>query len=173
MKKTALIIAALALAACKEEVATAPPPPMELNADALNFFCQMNVLEHGGPKGQVHLEGYPAPLFFAQVRDLVAYMKSPERDARITAVYVSDMGKANSWDDLGQNNWILADDAQFIIGANVAGGMGAPEIVPFGDTTSAEPFLNKYGGQILPFTEIPDEAALAPVDLTQLLETPS
>jgi copper chaperone NosL len=173
MNKAAFFLAVLALAACKEDVAKAPPPPVELNSAALSFFCQMNVLEHGGPKGQIHLEGYPAPLFFAQVRDLVAYLKSPERDARITAVYVSDMGQAASWDDLGQNNWILAEDAQFIIGANVAGGMGAPEIVPFGDAISAAPFLNKYGGQLLPFTEIPDDAALAPVDLSQPLETPS
>jgi len=100
-------------------------------------------------------------------------MKSPERDAPITAVYVSDMGKAESWDDLGENNWILANDAQFIIGADVAGGMGAPEIVPFGDAASAKQFLDKYGGQLLPLTEIPDEAALAPVDLSQTLEAPT
>lgn len=173
MKTAALILAILALAACKEEVAKVPPPPVELTSTALSFFCQMNVLDHGGPKGQIHLEGYPDPLFFAQVRDLVAYLKSPERQARITAVYVSDMGKATSWDELGQDNWILAEDAQFIVGANVAGGMGAPEIVPFGNAISAAPFLSKYGGQLLPFTEIPDDAALAPVDLSQPLETPS
>ena len=173
MKLHIPVLLALALTACKEEEAKAPPPPVELNTAALSFFCQMNVLEHGGPKGQIHLEGYPAPLFFAQVRDLVAYMKSPERDAQITAVYVSDTGKAASWDDLGEGNWILANDAQFVIGANVAGGMGAPEIVPFGDAASAKPFLDKYGGRLLPFTEIPDDAALAPVDLSQTLETPS
>jgi len=173
MKTAALILALLALTACKEDQAKAPPPPVELTTAALSFFCQMNVLEHGGPKGQIHLEGYQAPLFFAQVRDLVAYMKSPERDARITAVYVSDMGKAAGWNDLGPNNWILAKEAQFVIGANVAGGMGAPEIVPFGDEATAAPFLDKYGGTLLPFTAIPDEAALAPVDLSQLLETPS
>jgi len=173
MKKLTLLLAAFALAACQEEEAKSPPPPMDLNRQALSFFCQMNVLEHGGPKGQVHLEGYPAPLFFAQVRDLVAYMKSPERDAEITAVYVSDMGKALSWQDPGESNWILAKDAQFIVGADVAGGMGAPEIVPFGDADSAAPFLSKYGGTLLPYTEIPDAAALAPIDLSQPLETPS
>lgn len=173
MKLSPLILGFLVLAACKDDEANVPPPPMELSQEALSFFCQMNVLEHGGPKGQVHLKGYPAPLFFAQVRDLVAYMKSPERDAEITAVYVSDTGQANSWNDLGEGNWILADTAQFIVGANVAGGMGAPEIVPFGSASAAQSFLKQYGGQLLPYSEIPDAAALAPIDFTLELETPS
>ena len=84
------MMAILLLSACKEEMAEAPTPH-PLTEEALSFFCQMNVLEHGGPKAQIHLEGQPAPLFFAQVRDGVAYLRSPERDARVSAVYVSDM----------------------------------------------------------------------------------
>ena len=133
----------------------------------------MNVAEHGGPKGQVHLEGYPAPIFFAQVRDLVAYVKGPERDAEITAIYVSDMGAAPSWRYPGQDNWILAEDAQFIVGAGVAGGMGAPEIVPFASAAAAQPFIGQYGGSLLPRADIPDAAVLGPVDLSQVLDTPS
>lgn len=172
MKAYIPIVALLALSACKEDEAKAPPAT-ELTPEALSFFCQMNVLDHGGPKGQVHLKGYPAPLFFAQVRDLVAYMKSPERDAEITAVYVSDMGKATSWENLGVGNWIPADTAQYIIGANVAGGMGAPEIVPFASASSAQSFLDQYGGELLPYADIPDAAALAPIDFSLELETPS
>ena len=125
----AAIMAVLLLSACKEQMAEAPAP-QPLTEEALSFFCQMNVLEHGGPKAQIHLEGQPAPLFFAQVRDGVAYLKSPERDARVTAVYVSDMGAAASWDAPGETNWVAAGKAAFVIGAGVAGGMGAPEVVP-------------------------------------------
>ncbi|WP_420583487.1 nitrous oxide reductase accessory protein NosL [Ruegeria sp.] len=171
MKHLALI-ALVALAACKEEVAEAPDP-VDLTPDALSFFCQMNIAEHGGPKGQIHLEGYPTPLFFAQVRDMVAYLKSPERDAKITAVYVSDMSVAPSWLQPGISNWIDANDASFVVGANVAGGMGAREVVPFGDSAAAEAFIADYGGTALPLSDIPDTEVLGPVDLDLQLETPA
>ena len=169
--KRLCLIALIALAACKEEVAVVPDP-VDLTPDALSFFCQMNIAEHGGPKGQIHLDGYPAPLFFAQVRDMVAYLKSPERDAKITAVYVSDMGIAVNWREPGISNWIAAGGATFVVGANVAGGMGAREVVPFGDPSDADDFINRYGGTALPLSDIPADEVLGPVDLDLNLETP-
>lgn len=163
----------LPLSACKEDEAALPPVPVELTQTALSYFCQMNIAEHGGPKGQIHLEGYPAPLFFAQVRDLVAYLKGPERDADITVVYVSDMGVAASWAEPGTDNWINASEAFFVIDSNVAGGMGAPEIVPFATSADAEKFAARYGGLVTLLTDIPAETALGPVDLDLILETPS
>ena len=171
--KRLIALSLLALVACNEEEAKAPPPPVDLTEQALSYFCQMNVAEHGGPKGQIHLQGFPAPLFFAQVRDLMAYLKSPEREAEITAVYVSDMSAAPSWKNPGVDNWMAAEDAIYVVGANVAGGMGAPEIVPFKDGASAAAFIATYGGETHSLDTIPDAAVLAPVDLTQTLETPS
>ena len=171
--KRLLAFCLLALVACNEDEAKAPPPPTDLTEQALSYFCQMNVAEHGGPKGQIHLEGHPAPLFFAQVRDLVAYLKSPEREAEITAIYVSDMGVARSWADPGKGNWITAEDAIYVVGAEVAGGMGAPEIVPFADDESAGVFIAQYGGETHKLDTIPDDAALGAVDLNKTLETPS
>lgn len=168
----ALLLGGL-LAGCKEEAAKAPPPPADLTEEALSFFCQMSVAEHGGPKGQIHLEGFPVPLFFAQVRDFVAYMKSPERDAKIIGIYVSDMGVAPSWSDPGINNWTAANTAYFVVGAQVAGGMGAPEIVPFESIEDAEAFAKQWGGNVSLLADIPAEAALGPVDLDKFLETPS
>ncbi|SHJ73354.1 copper chaperone NosL [Shimia gijangensis] len=173
MRPLLIVALAFGLAACKEDSAKAPPPPVELTESALSFFCQMDIADHGGPKGQIHLEGFPQPLFFAQVRDLVAYLKSPERDARITAVYVSDMGVAETWELPGKSNWIIADAALFVVGAPVAGGMGAPEIVPFAKAADADGFIAQYGGQSMPLQDIPDEAALGAVDFAQKLETPS
>lgn len=168
-----LLVAALTLAACQEDEAKQPPAPVELTETALSYFCQMNIAEHGGPKGQIHLDGFPAPLFFAQVRDLAAYVKSPERDAEITAIYVSDMAAAASWAQPGSNNWIDAHSAHFVVGANVAGGMGAPEIVPFATAEAADGFVARYGGSVTTLDLIPDEDVLAPVDLDRQLETPS
>lgn len=170
--KRLCLIALMALAACKEDIAVAPDP-VDLTPDALSFFCQMNIAEHGGPKGQIHLKGYPAPLFFAQVRDMVAYLKSPERDAEITAVYVSDMGAAPNWQQPGISNWIAAENATFVVGSNVAGGMGAREVVPFANTTDAAAFITRYGGSALPLSDIPDAEVLGPVDLDLQLETPA
>jgi len=166
-------LAVVVLAACQEEEAKAPPPPTDLSEVALSYFCQMNVSEHGGPKGQIHLEGHPQPLFFAQVRDLVAYLKSSEREAMITAIYVSDMGAAPTWAEPGISNWIPAEDAFFVVGADVAGGMGAPEIVPFSDPESAQDFIAQYGGEAVRLPDIPNDAALGAVDLEKPLETPS
>ncbi len=172
MKHVALI-ALLVLVACKEEEARVAPPPMAMTQEALSHYCQMNIAEHGGPKGQIHLDGYPQPLFFAQVRDLVTYVKSPEREAEITALYVSDMGVAPSWLLPGEDNWIKADQALFVVGADVRGGMGAPEIVPFGDAQGAQKFITLYGGQVMSLEQIPDEVVFGPVDLDQPLEVPA
>lgn len=173
MKHLILAAAALALAACQEEEAKAPPAPVELTEAALSYYCQMDVMEHGGPKGQIHLDGYLAPLFFAQVRDLAAYVKSPERDAEITAIYVSDMGAAPSWAHPGTKNWIDAKGAHFVVGSSVAGGMGAQEVVSFASADEAARFAARYGGTVAGFTGIPDDAVLGPVDLDLQLETPS
>lgn len=170
MKRALALV--LLLAACREEAA-APPEPAPLTAEAVSHFCQMNVLEHPGPKGQIHLEGLPAPLFFAQVRDAIAYLKGPERDAPITAVYVSDMGAAPSWHSPGSENWVDARAAVFVVGAGVRGGMGAPEVVPFAARADAEGFVARYGGEILSLDAISDAAVLGPVDIDTNLEVPS
>lgn len=170
--KYLLLAAILTLSACKEDI-TVAPEAAPLTEEALSYFCQMNIAEHGGPKGQIHLAGHPQPLFFAQVRDLVAYLKSPEREAEITAIYVSDMGVAPSWDQPGANNWTAADTAIFVVGAGVAGGMGAPEIVPFASQQAADDFIARFGGRAMSMKLIPDDAAIGPVDLDLSLETPA
>ena len=171
MRKIAVTVL-LALGACRDELAEAPLP-VTMTEDALSHFCQMNVSEHPGPKGQIHLAGMPGPIFFAQVRDMLAYLKSPERDAKILAVYVSDMGTASSWHSVAPDNWIAAVDAVFVINAGVAGGMGAPEVVPFATSVEAEVFTAEYGGRIVPFDEIPDDVALGPIDMDAELVDPA
>ena len=171
MKHIALI-ALVALAACKEELAEAPAA-VTMTEDALSHFCQMHIAEHPGPKGQVHLDGMTDPIFFAQVRDLMAYLKSPERDAKVLAVYVSDMGAAGGWDAVAPDNWIAAPEAVFVINAGVAGGMGAPEIVPFATAEAAEDFAATYGGTVVGYDAIPDDVAIGPVDMDQELVNPA
>lgn len=158
----ALALVALVLSGCKEEVAERPLP-VTMTAEAVGHYCQMDLLEHPGPKAQVHLAGLPDPLFFSQVRDAIAYQRMPEQSHAIAAIYVSDMGAAPSWEAPGADNWISAETAVYVVGATVAGGMGAPELIPFADRAAAEDFVARNGGEILSLLSVPDETVLAPV----------
>lgn len=164
MKHLLIPLALLAMAACKEEAVqdvTARP----LTAETTGHFCQMNLLEHDGPKAQAHLAGLPGmPLFFSQVRDVVAYVRLPEQSHEILAIWVNDMGAPGAtWAVPGAENWIDANEAHFVVGGQATGGMGAPEIVPFSDATLAARFAEAQGGQVMQLKDIPDGAALTPV----------
>ncbi|WP_149139889.1 nitrous oxide reductase accessory protein NosL [Gemmobacter caeruleus] len=162
--KRALLLILLALAACRDEVAQSVTP-VALTAEAVGHYCQMNLIEHPGPKAQIHLEGLPgAPLFFSQVRDAIAYARLPEQSHRILAIWVNDMGAPGAtWDQPGTENWIDAGAAHYVVGAAVEGGMGAPELVPFADAARARAFAADHGGVVMALPAIPDTQVMAPV----------
>ncbi len=166
MMRFLMICALLAVTACKEE-AVQDTSPLPLTVEAVGHFCQMNLFEHDGPKAQAHLGGLPGmPLFFSQVRDVVAYIRLPEQTHEVLAIWVNDMGAPTAtWTVPGTDNWIAAHDAIYVVGSRVIGGMGAPELVPFSDTQTAAAFAERNGGQLMRLDEIPDDAVLAPVIL--------
>ncbi len=154
LKPVALaLVAALALAACKEEAAT--PAAHTLTDDAIGRYCGMMLTEHEGPKGQILLEGSDEPVWFSSARDAVAFTLLPEEPKDIAAIYVSDMGAASSWADPGADNWIDARAASFVIGSTAEGGMGGAEAVPFADKAEAEAFAAANGGKVVAFDAIP------------------
>ncbi len=165
MKRALCLI--LLLAACKEDEVDLIAP-VTMSTEALGYYCQMNLSEHPGPKAQVHLDGMPgAPLFFSQVRDALAYSRMPEQSHAIRAIYVSDMGaKGATWDLPGLDNWIASDAAFYVEGSTLMGGMGAPELIPFGDFGAAEVFVGRHGGVILQLDAIPDAVLLGPLNDT-------
>ena len=150
----------LALAACREE-AVARPDPVPMTAEAVGHFCQMNLLEHPGPKAQVHLKGMTHPLFFSQVRDAAAFRLLPEQEGEITAIYVSDMAAA-PWEAPGAMNWIDAEAAFYVTGSDQAGGMGTPELIPFGTEAAARDFAGRHASAVARLDAIPAEVVLAP-----------
>lgn len=156
-------VALLALSACREEKDAKLPAPVAMTDAATGFFCQMIVADHSGPKAQIHLEGLPAPIFFSQVRDAMAYQRMPEQAYPIRAIYVSDMGAAPSWQNIGAGNWINARAAHYVVGSDATGGMGTPELVPFADLAAAGAFVAAHGGRVLSFEQITDADVLAPV----------
>jgi len=162
--KAALAAAALALfalAGCDEKsTAAAPPPPRALTAEAIGHYCGMAVLEHPGPKGQIILASREEPIWFSSARDAIAFTMLPEEAKDIRAVYVSDMGRASSWEAPGAANWVEARSSVFVIGSRMRGGMGADETVPFSDSAAAERFVEAHGGQVVSFKEVPRDYVL-------------
>lgn len=158
MKARLFLLPLLLLPACKEETA-ALPAPVPITAETAGHYCQMGLLVHEGPKGQAHLEGLPAPLFFAQVRDLLAYLRMPEQSHAVAVAYVQDMTGA-SWAAPGE--WIRADRAVYVLGAGLRGGMGAAELVPFAHREDAARFAATHGGEVRAFAAIAAADVLAP-----------
>ena len=166
----ALLLIALAvpaLAGCWEQEIRAKPAAAELTREATGHYCQMIVVDHLGPKAQIHLVGSDEPLWFTQIRDAVAFTMLPEETREIAAIYVTDMGSVE-WDEPPSGNWIAAEDALFVIESAQHGGMGASEAVPFGDRGAAEEFAARHGGQVVAFGEIPKDYVLAPVDVPDM-----
>ena len=64
----------------------------------------MLVVNHEGPKGQVIIKGQDEPLWFVSVRDAIAYSRLPDEAWKVEAVYVSDIGSADSWANPGTDN---------------------------------------------------------------------
>ena len=156
-----VFLGVVALAGCKEDVAGVPPPPHELTSAAIGYYCGMNLMEHGGPKGQIILASRSDPIWFSSARDAVSFTLLPEEPKDIRAIYVSDMAKAPSWDDPGTKNWVDARKGFFVIGSRVAGGMGAPETVPFSNRQAADEFVAEKGGKVVTFDAIPRDYVLS------------
>ena len=162
MRRLALAaaLAAIVLAGCDQKEAALPPPPVAMTKDVIGHYCGMNLLEHPGPKGQIIVKSLIEPVWFSSARDAIAFTMLPDEPKDIQAIYVSDMGKAASWDEPGADNWVEARKALFVIESSVKGGMGSEEAVPFSDRTAAEKFASKNGGRIVPFAQVPREYVL-------------
>lgn len=145
------ILALLVLSACREETVDAIVA-VDMPADTLGYYCRMPLADHEGPKGQIHLEGREAPIYFAQVRDTLGYLHMPEQSHAVRATFVQDMAGAASWRDPA--GWIAASAAFYVVGSDRTGGMGAPEYVPFSDVGAARQFIEAHGGRVIRFEEI-------------------
>jgi copper chaperone NosL len=167
------ILLALSLTACGEEEATEVPPPAKLDRTAAAYFTGMIIVDHEGPKGQIHLRGRKEPLWFSNVRDTVAFTMLPEESKDVAAIYVHDIGKAESWDHPGPDAWMPAREGIYVIGSARRGGMGAPEPVPFSSRQAAQAFADEEGGRLVTFDEIPHDFVFGDPHAPQSAESPS
>ena len=159
------MLAALFVGGCDDKDSAAnAPPPVALTAEAIGHYCGMALVEHSGPKGQILLRGSDRPVWFSSARDAIAFTMLAEEAKTLRAFYVSDMGRAETWDQPGATNWVEARRAHFVVGSDRRGGMGAEEAVPFGDRQVAERFAAEHGGRVLAFTQIPRDWVLGGED---------
>jgi copper chaperone NosL len=156
----AFMLVALALASCDEKPAAAPPNAQEFSETDIGHFCGMTLAEHPGPKGQVFLADKTKPIWFATVRETFAFTMLPEEPKNITAIYVSDMGKATSWQRPEPGTWIDAKRAFYVIGSARQGGMGTDEAIPFGEEAQARRLAAESGGRVVTFAEMPEDFIL-------------
>jgi copper chaperone NosL len=155
-----MLSVSIATAGCREKASEALPPPQHLTGEATGHYCGMALAEHTGPKGQIILASRSDPVWFSSARDAFSFTILAEESKDVRAIYVSDMGKAPSWDKPGEDNWIDARRAFFVIGSRKQSGMGAPETVPFSDRAAADKFAEANGGRVLSFAEVPHDYVL-------------
>lgn len=162
MRPALILTVAVTLAACREE--QAPPAAFVMTDGAIGHYCQMFIADHPGPKAQVFLEGFRQPVWFSEVSAAAAFRGDREREAPISVVYVSDMARAISWERPGDDNWIAADVAFFVIDSQRSGGMGQAEAVPFGTEEAAAGFAAAHGGAVVTWDDVPNDLATAAMD---------
>jgi copper chaperone NosL len=156
-----LPLALLILTGCDDEPA-APPAPLEITRDVVGHYCGMLVAEHEGPKGQAHVRGRAQPYWFTSARDALIFTRMPEEPRDIAAVYVTDMGKAESWAEPGPGAWVDAHQAWFVLDSDRRGGMGGAEAVPFSLEADAAAFVKEHGGRLARFDAVPDSYLFDP-----------
>lgn len=169
--KYILMSMAFVVSACGTEGSeVAKPPARALTDDALGYFCGMTVSNHDGPKGQIFLKGQKDPIWFVSVKDTLAFTRLPEESHKVQAVYVTDMGVAQNWDQPEGDSWRDADDLWFVVGSKVIGGMGNSEIVPFADKNKAKEFAAINKGKLLKMTDIDTDTLLGDSQVTMSQE---
>lgn len=154
----AALLSSMLLAGCKEPAPEATPPPAaEVDDEASGYYCGMLLMDHTGPKGQVHLASRDSPIWFSSVRDTIVFLRLPEEPRDVVAVYVNDMGAATNWDHPEPGTWIDARTAWYVLNSTRRGGMGAAEAVPFSTEAAADAFRSRHGGQVARLDQIPDD----------------
>ena len=134
----------------------APPAPQEITASSSAQFCGMLLSEHAGPKGQVFLRSSTKPLWFASIRDMIAFLRLPDMPKDVIVAYVTDMGRATDEAHPAPGSWIDAHRAFYVIGSTQLSGMNTVEAMPFADAEAAQRFSAAHGGRVVSFADIPD-----------------
>ena len=155
------IFLTLALSGCDNTTPKQIYTPQSVTRDDIGYYCNMIVEDHPGPKGQILLTGTEKAIWFTSVRDAVTFNLLPEEAKNIAAFFVTAMDEAEwSHPEKQEGNWINAQSALYVIKSNQLGGMGQMEVIPFKRQQSASNFVEKYGGKIVSYIDIPRDYIL-------------
>ncbi|MFV3077917.1 nitrous oxide reductase accessory protein NosL [Niveispirillum fermenti] len=147
------------LSGCGAEPPHEPPVvPAAITADAVGQYCGMNLSDHPGPKGQVHLRSRGTPVWLTSVRDTFAFLMLPDEPKNVRAAFVSDMGGTTGPDKADPTRWVAVQEAWYVAGAEAPAAMTGAELYPFSKEADARDFIHVYGGQLRRFADIrPDD----------------
>ncbi|MDY0272304.1 MAG: nitrous oxide reductase accessory protein NosL [Advenella sp.] len=158
-----IMLMGILLAGCGNEggQASVSPEPRVITAEAVGHYCSMNLFEHQGPKGQIHVNGASEPVWFSTIQQVFAYTLLPEEPKGLSAIYVNDMGAVGDWSQKGANDiWIDGYKAFYVIESRFVGGMGGEDALPFSDQARAQAFSEEHGGRVVTFDTMPEEYIL-------------
>ncbi|MCG3170483.1 MAG: Copper-binding lipoprotein NosL [Pseudomonadales bacterium] len=153
----AMVLAALLMAGCGEQVDVAAQGPHEIVEGTSCALDGMLLADYPGPKAQIHYIGRSEPDFFCDTIEMFNVYTNPEQVRAVRALYVQDMG-STGWDE-PRGAWIDARTASYVVGSSRHGAMG-PTIASFGERAAAERFAATYGGRVLAFDEISADMAV-------------
>ena len=140
----------LLLTACGPSGTAALPPPQEPNDQSIAYFCQMNLTEHEGPKGQAFLRGKDKPYWFSSPGEAFTFLQTEVMSGELVALYVNDMGQG-TWEHPAPGAWVEIHKATFVLDSSRTASMGGAEPVSFAEKTAAESFAKQYGGRVVDF----------------------
>ena len=151
----------LVLSGCDNSTPKMIYSPQAVTRDDIGYYCNMIVEDHSGPKGQILLTDTEKAIWFTSVRDAVAFNLLPEEPKNIGAFFVTAMDKAE-WGhpEKQHSNWINAQSAFYVIKSSQQGSMGQMEAIPFEQKQFANDFIQKHGGEIVSYSEIPNNYIL-------------
>ena len=138
----------LLIAGCGDQRGTVQP--QEITKATVCSLDGMLLMDHPGPKGQIHYDQGP-PDFFCDTKEMFAIYLRPEQRKRVVAVFTQDMGKAD-WNQ-PQGYWIDAKAAFYVFGSTRHGSMG-PTVASFAREEDAQTFAKKNGGRVLRFESV-------------------
>jgi len=145
------LAALLLLSACGPDEA-ALPKPLEPDEQSVAYFCNMNLTEHDGPKGQAFVRGRDKPYWFASAGEAFTFLETELHAHELLVLYVNDVGQGG-WEHPAPGAWIEIHKANFVIGGNIPTAMeeDGPGAVPFSDRAAAEAYAKKIGGTVVDF----------------------
>jgi copper chaperone NosL len=148
-----VLLGSLMLPACGEKPETVSRhSPEAIHAGDECHVCGMTVARFPGPKGQAFVRHRQHSFKFCSTHDLFSWLLQPETKAIAEDVYVHDMASTD-WDKPGDDAFIDATTAWYVIGHDRRGAMG-PTLASFHDRSAADEFATRHGGQVLPFKEV-------------------